>query len=270
MTRIRITESGLKKMVGDAVRKVLHETFVYRMSSPDELMGYSLLRPSFTGLPVDIFVDDGKSYVRDHHVPLLFIRNGHSDEDRDFLAMSLSEDPQPMFSAEDSQLTKGELNAVESFVRLNYEALMLYADGRINPIELKNAIQIPSVSMVGESSILAEMATVKKADSGLPVDLWIDEGKTYVGHAPRIKFKASNEQHTTHDFSTITITDPPIVENLPRRPLIKKREIDVIRRFVIDNMEDLRKVADGEMDYTTEFFPKMLANRQKYITKKQR
>ena len=106
------------------------------------------------------------------------------------------------------------------------------------------------------------MATLKANDSNLPVDICLDEGATYISHAPRIKFRASNEQRTTREFSSMLITNPPVIENFPKNSPIKTKDLNKIKQFVIDNLDLLLRLANGEIDYTTEFltqakFPKI-------------
>ena len=102
------------------------------------------------------------------------------------------------------------------------------------------------------------MVTLKTKDSNLPVDIWLDEGGTYHGHAPRIKFKANNEQKTTREYSSMIISNPPIIENLPDNCPIRKKDLDKIKDFVIKNMELLLKLANNEIDYLTEFKPNII------------
>ena len=45
----------------------------YKMQDLDELYGYMWLKSDVTNINADIFVDDGEAYIRDNHVPLLFV-----------------------------------------------------------------------------------------------------------------------------------------------------------------------------------------------------
>ena len=100
-----------------------------------------------------------------------------------------------------------------------------------------------------------ELGTLKMSESELPMDIWLDEGATFQGHAPRLKFRASNEQRTTREYSSMLLTNPPIIENFPDYSPLKKKDIDKLKKFVISNLELLLKLANGEIDYRTEFKP---------------
>ncbi len=95
-------------------------------------------------------------------------------------------------------------------------------------------------------------------DSNLTMDLWLDEGATYVGHAPRLKFRASNDQRTTREFSSMLLTNPPTIENMPENSPLKKKDIKKLEKFVISNLGLLLKLANGEIQYTTEILPNMI------------
>jgi hypothetical protein len=99
------------------------------------------------------------------------------------------------------------------------------------------------------------MSTLRKEDTNLPVDVWVDEGATFQGHAPRLKFRASQEQRTTREFSSMLLTNPPKIENMPKNSPLRKKDIEKLESFVINNLELLLKLANGEIDFTTEFLP---------------
>jgi hypothetical protein len=92
------------------------------------------------------------------------------------------------------------------------------------------------------------------------MDIWLDEGATYNGHAPRLKFRASNEQRTTREFSSMLLTNPPTIENFPKNSPIKSKDIKKLEMFVINNLENLLKLSKGEIDYTTEFLPNIIVD----------
>lgn len=86
----------------------------------------------------------------------------------------------------------------------------------------------------------------------------MDEGETFLGHAPRIKFRASKEQRTTREFSSMLITDPTVIKNFPANSPLSPKDIQCLRNFVINNQSLLLRLAHGEIDYETGFLPKMI------------
>ena len=71
------------------------------------------------------------------------------------------------------------------------------------------------------------------------------------------KFRASNEQRTTREFSSMLLTNPPTIENMPDNSQLRKKDIEKLKKFVVNNLELLLKLANGEIDYVTEFLPKV-------------
>jgi hypothetical protein len=101
---------------------------------------------------------------------------------------------------------------------------------------------------------LEEMAGLKKADSGLPVNLWLDDSGAYIRgrHAKRIKFQGDygNKTNAGNMFSMmISKDDPQIpVKQLPKLKL-PARDIDAIKTFVRNNADLLDKLADEKITF---------------------
>jgi hypothetical protein len=101
---------------------------------------------------------------------------------------------------------------------------------------------------------LEEMAGLKKPDSGLPVNLWLDDSGAYIRgrHAKRIKFQGDygNKTNAGNMFSmTISRDDPQIpVKQLPKLRLPAK-DIDLIKIFVKNNADLLDKLSDEKITF---------------------
>jgi hypothetical protein len=101
---------------------------------------------------------------------------------------------------------------------------------------------------------LDEMSTLKKIDSGLPVNIWVDDTGAYIrgGHAKRIKFQGDygNKTNAGNLFSMIISKDDPQipVKQLPKLRLPAK-DIDMIKTFVKNNADLLDKLADEKITF---------------------
>lgn len=252
---IKINESQLKEIIKESVKSVLEQ---YQLNDTDEIMEYLWLRPHYTGLNVDIFVDDGGSYKRHNHVPLLFVRNGYRKECARFIPFSISESPIILDDEIDYGITYNDIFAVQDFIIANVSSLIQLANSKLSHSDFIQSIRIPSYVFVEHKAMLMEMATLRMSDSDLPMDIWLDEGATYQGHAPRLKFRASNEQRTTREFSSMLLTNPPTIENMPDNSPLKKKDLDKLKEFVVKNLEQLLKLANGEIDYTDDFLPNII------------
>jgi hypothetical protein len=101
---------------------------------------------------------------------------------------------------------------------------------------------------------LEEMAGLRKHDSGLPVNIWLDDSHAYTRgrHAKRIKFQGDygNNVNAGNMFSMIISKDDPQipVKQLPKLRLPKK-DIDAIKNFVRNNADLLDKLADEKISF---------------------
>ena len=102
-----------------------------------------------------------------------------------------------------------------------------------------------------EKECLQEMSRLAAKKSGLPVDLYIDDSKSYIrgGHAKRIKFQANSDDSGTESFSSMTFDGKVVPENFPKKHSIKSKEIEKISIFVKNNVFALEKIADKEIDF---------------------
>jgi hypothetical protein len=99
---------------------------------------------------------------------------------------------------------------------------------------------------------LEEMAGLRKSDSGLPVNLWLDDMSTYkrAGHWKRIKFQGDHgDKLNPRNLFSMTISENPEIVPHSAEISIKlpAKEIAKIRQFVKDNYILLSKLADQEI-----------------------
>lgn len=225
----------------------------------DELMEYMWLKPQVSNLNVDIFIDDGGAYERYGHPLLLYVRNGYNKSINEFIPFSISEKPYVLDDEMEFHISYEDIFSVMDFIQINLDILNAMSQSQISHEDFVSHIQVvPAYAIAEGKCLLSEMATLRTNDSDLPVDIWLDEGATYQGHAPRIKFRASNEQRTTREFSSMLITDPSQIENMPDNSPLRKKDIKKIQDFVINNKDLLLQLANGEIDYRTDFLPNMV------------
>lgn len=254
-----INEKRLNQIIKENINKILNESKYYHLSDLDELMEYMWIKPRFTNLNVDLFVDDGGSFIRHNHPLLLFARNGYSKEANQFIPFSIEEKPCVMDDEIDFNISYDDIFAIQDFIQANLDLLIGLSERRIKQEDFVMALRHNFAYTIAESrKILVEMSTLRKDETNLPMDIWVDEGATFQGHAPRLKFRASNEQRTTREYSSMLLTNPPSTENVPDNSPLRKRDMEKLERFVINNLELLLKLANGEIDFTTEFKPNMI------------
>lgn len=250
---VDVSEQDIINMITETVTKFINENC--SLIDLDELMEYMWLKPKVTGLNVDIFVDDCGSYERYGHPLLLWARNGYDRSVSEFIPFLISNKPIILNTDIDYHITYNDIFAIQDFIQYNLAILVKLPSDLISQIDFVKSIKVPNYSIQENVDIISEMSTLKSKDSGLPMDLWLDEGGNYIGHAPKIKFRASNEQRTTREFSSMLLTNPPTIENLPKDSPLKKKDLDKLKNFVINNLDLLLKLINNEIDYTSEFLP---------------
>lgn len=255
------TTQHIKKIVEESVKKVLRE---YRFKDTEEILEYLWLRPSITKLRVDLFVDDGGSYKRHGHRLFVLARNGYDKSVSEFIPFEVSQNARILDSKISYHISYDDIFAIQDFIVMNAKVLRMLANREIGHELFMHSIKVPSyVLREGNAHLLLEMATLRKEESSLPMDIWLDEGGTYHGHAPRLKFRASREQRTTREYSSMLLTNPPTIENMPRNSPLKSEDIEALKMFVVNHLEDLLLLANGEIDYTSEFLPRIRGESEK-------
>jgi len=111
-----------------------------------------------------------------------------------------------------------------------------------NPMNMSDLIE------TREQESLWSMAILRKFRTGLPVNVWVEEGSENKKrkHGNRIKFQRDRgDRPVSHNFVTMTISDEP--EVIGKHELSSK-EIQQLKDFVIRNKELLNRLDDGDID----------------------
>lgn len=100
---------------------------------------------------------------------------------------------------------------------------------------------------------LQDYIALRKTDSKLPVNLFIDDSRSYKRgrHSKRIKFQNNHgdKPNTRGSFSSMTLDGEVVKKTLPSHLEISQKDIDKIRNFVLNNKDCLSLIADFELEY---------------------
>ena len=109
--------------------------------SEDDLLCFFIISSDLTGLPVDLFFDDSKSYEMWNHQLWIYFRNSYDKSSRNFLPMNVSK-INPIVPIESYQLniTKTDLCAIQSFIKLHNVLIQKFANTEIDCEDVVNAI----------------------------------------------------------------------------------------------------------------------------------
>jgi hypothetical protein len=105
---------------------------------------------------------------------------------------------------------------------------------------------------------LLEMSKITSRETGLPVDIWVDEGKTFTksGHGKRIKFQGDKSNPNTHNWVPLTISKDPQIPDKNIQHNLSAKEINMIKQFIIINFDALEKL--GDIDFGIIDFAKIM------------
>jgi hypothetical protein len=81
---------------------------------------------------------------------------------------------------------------------------------------------------------LLEMSKIMSHETGLPVDIWIDEGNTFTkgGHGRIIKFQGDKNDPNTHNWVPLTVSTDPKISVTNAHYGLSEGEIAKIKEFV--------------------------------------
>ena len=116
-------------------------TKVIDLCLPEELIEYIWLRPIETNLNVDVFVDDGGSYIRHGHELLLLARNGYDQCVNEFVPFSVSQTPQ-VLSDKEIHISSEDIVCVQQFISTNLQLLQALADRQISQQAFAEALPV--------------------------------------------------------------------------------------------------------------------------------
>lgn len=106
---------------------------------------------------------------------------------------------------------------------------------------------MPDWIPIDESALVCEMANKHKSETLLPMNIWIDESKTYVKghHSKRVKFQLDHGNRM--NFSRFGTMD--LDGNLHCKDIgeLSINDIKALRNFVLNNKVALEHVADNDI-----------------------
>jgi hypothetical protein len=118
------------------IKSNLSERFWERSSGRDELEEMAGLRKSEVGLPVNIWVDDSKAYIRGRHAKRIKFQgdHGNSINPSNLFSMIISkDDPQiPPKQLSLLRLPAKDIEMIKTFVKNNADLLSMLADAKIS------------------------------------------------------------------------------------------------------------------------------------------
>ena len=94
---------------------------------------------------------------------------------------------------------------------------------------------------------IQEMANFRGSTFNLPMNIWID-GPREMKHGKRIKIQNNYSTNCmTGDLLTLTISDNPQLGKTFNKIKIKTKDIEKVKKWIIQNKQVLESYADGQL-----------------------
>jgi hypothetical protein len=227
-----------------------------RYPEEDGLIAYFRIETDDSGLSVDIAADSGNSFKARKHPLWVYVQcePGANFYEKSF---HVTVEPHPRILGTNApiKLNREQINDIKKFIVKNQQILKDIAVRRIkdyrdffNQIIPLNDIRIHE--SVSGSSLICEMANFLKNQTGLPVNVWVDTLGSYKkgGHAERIKFQNSKANHVIDsELVPISVHGGMEIYTDEVHINLSRKELNLIRRWIEYNRENLIKVINGEL-----------------------
>ena len=102
---------------------------------------------------------------------------------------------------------------------------------------------------IDESMLVCEMANKNKAQTKLPMNIWIDENQTYINgrHSKRVKFQLNHANRSNpREFGSMDLDGNLHPDDLNIGEL-SQDDIKQLRNFVLNNKYALEHIADTDI-----------------------
>ena len=110
---------------------------------------------------------------------------------------------------------------------------------------------------IDESTLVCEMANKNKAQTQLPMNIWIDENQTYIKghHSKRVKFQLDHGNRINLSrFGTMDLTGNLHCKDIGE---LSQEDVNALRNFVLNNKMALEHVADNDI-WLDEIWPSII------------
>lgn len=227
----------------DKYIRLLIDNTRFVVTENSERIEYVRIPSERTGLPYDIFIDNNMSYKRHGHELWMYV-----DCKGVKIPVTIEENPKVKRFIYGHRC---DMSLVYDFIRVNRHLLINMANRKTNEHVFFHLLKRVNESKTAEIKMINEMATLHKDISNLPTTLWIDDDKTYLPHAPRIKFKMGDDEANTRQYTSMEIHDPDRLHNVPKKSRLSKQQLEQIKNFVRVNKQLLLDLSNNVIEFET-------------------
>lgn len=200
------------------------------------------------GTGMRIQLDNTHGYLKEGHPLWVWVENGYLKESY-IVPMTVGYLPELVFDVP-LDITIPDFVRLRMFISENQKLIKDIADEKFDYSKMDFRVRC----LLKESILrLDEMPNYKPFQTGVPHDIWIDKGKTYLkgGHGPRVKVFSRKNPNLAVSFSTVDL------EPKDRIPKGEERTMKIAQSWIGYNLPNIEKLMNGEME-EDEFLQRMI------------
>jgi hypothetical protein len=246
---MEITKNFIKSMIRDMLDKVY-----IPQPEPEVMYFYCRISPETTGLSMDIAIDDSGEYKINNHPLWVYVESPIEVSkkiypryyDSFYIPFTVEKIPKIVgdIMIVKELLSPKDIIDIKDFILANVKNLKDVATQKMSNFDfmgLSTPIEVIRGRYYPKPTFLNEMANILKRDSGLPVNIWVDNsGKDRLNkHSPdRIKFQNNKANKIQPDaLIPISVHNNMVVFGNEHEIKISSYNLDLIRMFIEANIK---------------------------------
>lgn len=178
----------------------------YSLISGDECEWLSYCSRKTFGIPLDLYFDETGWAAERGLPPCVYVRNGYYRDVDEWFLVTIEDDVIP-YMPKKLKVSKADLSMTLIFITRNAHKIKKMGVG--GDYSFSDFIDDIGTNLLTEKKeAINEMAKLKPKETGLPKEIWIDEGGTFKkgGHWLRLKVQTGNSTKS-NEWATLTLPD---------------------------------------------------------------
>lgn len=206
-----------------------------------ECESYTRIDTQLTGLPVDLYLDDGAATESFNHPVVVFMQNSYNIYDFNAKVPISADSKVRNVQHKQIKIYHRDYVKVRLWIYYHLKYIKLLSDRQIDVFTLYKLLkkEKEEKKAVTESYSLNEMAILHGSLFGIDYDIWIDNGQIWrqSGHAPRLKIQPPQRPKNSNNWYPFSMEDMEFLTDNGKRDAskYKKKSLNDIKEFIKGN-----------------------------------
>jgi hypothetical protein len=242
---MEMKEKRFMVLITEHQKKLFNRILLSERQSPQPIEGelgeYYVIDKEYINSKYSVFIDEIESYKRHNHPLWVYVETNIEPIQkvyygRLYIPITVEKEPRILADIRNLRVSVSELVKIQKFIAHNFSVLRKIANQKISAFDDYLFIK-PYAEYINEGKILlSEMANLFKKHTGLPVNVWLDQGWDKP-HAERIKAQNNLGDHITpDDFISLPLFDDiDIIGDVK----LDREQLFLIEQFIKHNRQNL-------------------------------